>query len=181
MNANIGTTTTSTSIATIRNKLDRGEKLSVNDLWSLDPLHDAIYDHEGCCIVGGDSYHDGDSGGDGDGGHDGEPITGGLVDYLDRSLLDGRNQKGQQQGRLPRLVRYVGKWGCFCLLCELAVYSVYIHLLLRYIHTRTVHKLHYTTPIHIILYRIISYFHDFESKKRHGSGYARSRILRIVR
>jgi len=100
MDANPGTT--SSSITTIRNKLGRGEELSVNDLRSLDPLHDAIYDHEGCCIVGGDSFHDDN------GDADDEPEMGRLVDYLDRSLLDGRNQRGQQQGRLPRLVRYVG-------------------------------------------------------------------------
>ena len=88
---------------TIRNKLGRGEELSTSDLISLDPLHDAIYDHEGCIV----------------GNHkpcsstkcrmeENAPFH---LEYLDRSLLDGQCQKSQQHGQqgLPRVVRYVGK------------------------------------------------------------------------
>ena len=111
------------NIRTIRIKLRRGEELSTNDLRSLEPLHDAVYDDDGCVRVVpapgvGVGVSDGVSDGD---DHDEQEqvlttmereLEFNLVDYLDRSLLQGR-QECEQEGspeRLPRLVRYVGKF-----------------------------------------------------------------------
>ncbi len=79
------------NLASIRRKLASGEKLSNTDLRSLEPLHDATYDENGR-VVG--SSDDGDV----------------VLNYVDRSFLDGRNESKRQGGeRLPRIVRYVGK------------------------------------------------------------------------
>ena len=88
----------------IREKLARGEKLSIEDLHSLDPLHDAIFDNDGR-VVG---IHRSSM----EKNHD--QLIGELnLDYLDRALLDGSYRRKQRNihssERLPRLVRYVGK------------------------------------------------------------------------
>lgn len=94
------------NIENVRKKLLRGEKLSTNDLRSLEPLHDAIYDNDGRVVgVNGGAT-----------GTNNNLLAGDFnLDYLDRSFLDGRHngQRGQSSERLPRLVRYVGKIATF--------------------------------------------------------------------
>ena len=90
------------NLAKIRRKLVSGEKLSADDLRSLEPLHDAIYDNDGRVVgVNGGATETND-----------DLVAGDFnLKYLDRSFLDGRDhrQRGQSSERLPRLVRYVGK------------------------------------------------------------------------
>ena len=87
-----------TKLKNIRQKLASGEKLSDDDLRSLQPLHDAIYDEEGC-VIGSTCRKENEM--------EVDPLSGEFrLDYLDRSFLDG---KGDTSEKLPRLVRYVGK------------------------------------------------------------------------
>jgi len=74
----------------IRAKLGRREPLSGSDLRSLDPLH------ESPLCSAGDRSRESSSG------------SRFLLDYLDRSLLDGRVGSEALRDNGPRLVRYVG-------------------------------------------------------------------------
>jgi len=89
------------NLINIRKKLASGEKLSINDLRSLEPLHDAIYNNDGRVIGVSDSTATEENG----------LLSGEFnIDYVDRAHIDGRHhqQHGQSSERLPSLVRYVG-------------------------------------------------------------------------
>jgi hypothetical protein len=92
-------------LQTIRQKLSRGENLSINDLRSLEPLHYNVM-----------TYDDGSNNNDDD---DGNSNINNGIEYLDRSLLLHNDQQAAAAAvddkdtttctRLqPRLVRYVG-------------------------------------------------------------------------
>ena len=96
------------NLSAIRTKLANGEKLSSKDLLSLEPLHDALYDRDGR-VVDWASDNDGTTERDLN-----QPIEDIFLEYLDRSILDGRRghaqrDKPSESQRLPQLVRYVGK------------------------------------------------------------------------